>query len=116
MSAEATISASNVSRKLINDLIAQNMSFDIVGVENISQMAKLVESVIEERNLRCRVYTAGRIAAAGGTFFGGVTGALGIASAVGIAAHNLITFDPHYEISKHLIDNKIKVRTCRKIF
>lgn len=68
-----------------------------------------MDTAIESLGLSCRIYTKGRIAAAGATVFGGVTGVLGAVSAVGIAAHNLATYDPDYEVIKHMVDNKLSV-------
>jgi hypothetical protein len=66
-------------------------------------------NAIEPAGLKCRVYTKGRIAAAGASLLGGITGAAGIASAISIAAHNLATYNPDYEIVKHLVDNTLSV-------
>jgi hypothetical protein len=94
----------------VKDLVDDRVSFEVTGLNNRMKEAVLeVERIIENKGLRCRIYTRGRIAAAGGSFFGGITGLAGIASAAGIAAHNLATFNPDYEIAKHLVDNKLTV-------
>lgn len=91
-------------------LINEKQSFEIVGLSGrMGSAVSQIENLLEPKGLSCRVYTYGRIAAAGGSFFGGVTGAIGIASAIGIAAHNLATYNPDYEISKHLVDNKLTI-------
>lgn len=91
-------------------LVANHKSFEIVGLSGrMSSAVALIETVIENQDLKCRVYIYGRVAAAGASFFGGITGVAGIASAVGMAAHNLATFNPDYEIAKHKIDNKLSV-------
>lgn len=95
-------------------LIGDKCTFEVIACSGrMGSTASRVENQIESKGLRCRTYTRGRIAAAGGTLFGGVTGILGLASAVGIAAHNLVTFSPDYEIAKHLIDNKLTVECCK---
>lgn len=97
------------SEKTIN-LIKSKSSFEIVGLSGrMDSAVSTIENLIESEGLKCRVYTYGRVAAAGGSFFGGVTGLIGLASAVGIAAHNLATFNPDYEIAKHLVDNKLSI-------
>ena len=93
------------------DLVAKHESFEVVGLSGRMKSAVVTtENQIESQGLRCRVYTYGRIAAAGATVFGGVTGLVGITSAAGIAAHNLATFNPDYEICKHPVSNKLTVK------
>ncbi|TIH12504.1 hypothetical protein D0S45_17690 [Marinifilum sp. JC120] len=92
------------------ELIKKKSSFSILGLgSKMSNAVDLIEEQIEKEGYSCRIYTYGRIAAAGGTLFGGITGLLGAASAIGMAAHNLATYDPDYEIAKHLVDNKLAV-------
>lgn len=92
--------------KLIND----KESFEIVGLRGrMGSAVSAIENIIEAENLSCRVYTYGRVATAGGTLFGGVTGLLGVASVIGMVAHNLATLNPDYEIAKHVIDKKLSV-------
>lgn len=95
----------------VKDLIEQRKSFEVIGLSGRmgSAVAK-VENLIESSGLSCRVYLYGRIAAAGASFFGGVTGVLGLSSAIGMAAHNLATYNPDYEIAKHKVDNKLTVK------
>lgn len=92
------------------NLINKRQSFEVLGLSGrMSDAVSKLEQLIEGEGLSCRIYTYGRVAAAGGSLFGGVTGVLGIASAVGMAAHNLATYDPDYEVAKHNIDNKLTV-------
>ncbi|HAT41062.1 MAG TPA: hypothetical protein DCS87_04960 [Rheinheimera sp.] len=94
----------------LKSLIAQRQSFEVLGLSGrMDSAVTSVEREIESVGLTCRVYLYGRVAAAGASVFGGVTGLLGLASAVGMAAHNLATFDPDYEIAKHKVDNKLTV-------
>ncbi|WP_318442583.1 hypothetical protein [Photobacterium leiognathi] len=94
----------------LNEFIAKRKTFEVVALGSCMDKAvKIVEKKIEDNGLTCRVYLYGRVAAAGASVFGGVTGLLGIASAVGMAAHNLATYNPDYEIAKHKIDNKLTV-------
>ncbi|MFM5532908.1 hypothetical protein ACET64_04230 [Aeromonas veronii] len=91
-------------------LIRARKSFEVVGLSGrMSAAVTKLENTIEPAGLTCRVYTKGRIAAAGASIFGGITGLAGIASAVTIAAHNLATYNPDYEIVKHLVDNSLSV-------
>ncbi len=91
-------------------LIKEKSSFTIIGLSGkMSDAVDLIEEQIEKEGYSCRIYTYGRVAAAGGSFFGGITGLLGAASAIGMVAHNLATYDPDFEIAKHIVDNKLVV-------
>lgn len=91
-------------------LIRARKSFEVVGLSGrMSATVMKLENTIEINGLRCRIYTKGRIAAVGASVFGGITGLAGIASAVTMAAHNLATYSPDYEIVKHLADNTLTV-------
>lgn len=97
------------------ELIKNQESFEVVGCSGrLTEAAKKVEQLIEAEGMRCRIYTYGRVAAAGASFFGGITGVVGVASAVGMAAHNVATFNPDYEIAKHRIDNMLTVKYKKK--
>lgn len=107
---DTKISFNDIGNNKLEDLIKKKISFEVVGVSGkMSDAVKTVENAIESLGLTCRIYTKGRIAAAGATLFGGITGVLGAASTIGIAAHNLATYNPDYEIVKHMVDNKLSV-------
>ncbi|MNF87207.1 hypothetical protein D3C84_696660 [compost metagenome] len=108
------ISYDDLNTETLTTLIRNKESFEVVALSGkmVSAVAR-VENNIESNGMKCRIYTFGRIAAAGGSFFGGITGVIGLASAAGIAAHNLVTFNPDYEIAKYPIDNRIVVK-CKK--
>ena len=73
---------------------------------DLSKCAVLIEGEIENLNLSCRIYTEYRTAAlAGEVFLGGV----GLIAAAAIAAHNLATFNPDYEIGKNKINSTVSV-------
>lgn len=96
-------------------LINSKESFEIVGLGGkLLETVRLVENAIESTGMTCRVYTAGRIGAVAGSFMGGITGAIGLLSATGIAMHNLLTLDPDYEIEKYPALNRIAVKYKRK--
>lgn len=100
----------DISWTEVEGLIAQRDSFKIIGAkDSIMDTIEELEHMIEDRGLSCRVYTKGRLAAAGASVFGGVTGVLGLASAIGIAAHNIATYNPDYELAKDIINNSITV-------
>ncbi|MEG0006527.1 MULTISPECIES: hypothetical protein [Aeromonas] len=94
----------------ISELIHSRRSFEITDVSgNIGSTVRILEKSIESAGMRCRIYTRGRLTAAGATFIGGAAGVAGLAYAVGIAAHNLVTYNPDYEIVKHIVDKSISV-------
>ncbi|MGL6355841.1 hypothetical protein ACSZMT_19440, partial [Aeromonas veronii] len=83
---------------------------------NVIARASCMETRLDHRRSACsnfinkvRSRPGGRIAAAGATFIGGATGVAGLAYAVGIATHNLVTYNPDYEIVKHVVDKSISV-------
>ena len=96
-------------------LISSKESFEVVGLGGkLLEAVRLVENKIEVTGMTCRVYTVGRVGLAASSFAGGVTGALGLLSATGIAMHNLMTFNPDYEIEKYPTFNRIVVRYKKK--
>jgi len=108
------ISYDELTTQKLSELVRAEKTFEITGLSGrINEGVEWVENKIESEGLRVRVYTYGRVAAAGGTLFGGVTGVLGLASVVGMAAHNLATLNPDYEIAKHLVDNMLTVKYCK---
>ena len=106
-----SVTYEDLNSERVRALINQRKSFEVLGLSGrMDSAVSKVETLIESDGLSCRVYIYGRVAAAGATVFGGVTGVLGIASAVGMAAHNLATYNPDYEVAKHKIDNKLSVK------
>lgn len=94
------------AREQIDGLIDQKKSFVIVGLgSELVDASAFVEKCIEEKGLRCRVYTRNRVLAAGAMSW---TGA-GVASLAGIAAHNLATFNPDYEIGRAVVDQRLHI-------
>lgn len=83
-------------------LIAERDSFKIIGLTGtVLKTVEIVETAIENANLRCRVFTSGRSKSLFSPFV--------FYSAVVLAAHNLATYDPDYEIEKHLVDSMLTV-------
>jgi len=104
----------DLTSEKLKELLTERRSFEVTGLSGrIGDGVKFVEKAIESKGLRCRIYTYGRITAAGASLFGGITGVLGLASAVGMAAHNVVTLNPDYEIAKHLVDNMLTVKYCK---
>jgi len=105
-----TINYDELNWSKITKMIQKNKSFEIIALGgNLIDTVSNLENTIESENLSCRIYTYGRAASAGATLIGGITGVVGLASVVGMAAHNIATFNPDYEIAKHLVNNKLTV-------
>ncbi|PAU59198.1 hypothetical protein BZL41_16995 [Pseudomonas sp. PIC25] len=104
-------SLQEISNEQILEKIKNKESFVIEKVDSVkySPTIEALEKIIESQGLKCRVYTIGRIATAGVTAFGGVTGAIGLLSGIAIAAHNIATWNPDYEIGKNILGSNIHV-------
>jgi hypothetical protein len=91
----------------LDELLNKKQDFEVFGLSGrLSDTVTTIESRIEAKGMTCRVYTVGRSAAIAAGLFSGV---VGVATAVGIAAHNLATYDPDYEIGKNLANNTLRV-------
>lgn len=94
----------NLTNEQIGIFIDQKKSFVIENIArtNMGEAIKTVEGLIESKGLKCRVYMKGRsatVAAAAIPASPTVIG--GWAAAIGIGVHNLLTWDPDYEIAKN---------------
>ncbi|WP_439259258.1 hypothetical protein [Lonepinella sp. BR2930] len=98
----------DISNDFIRALIRNRATFSVRS-PNLTDDARKIEQLIEEQGYSCRIYTENRSAAMTGSLFSGIASVVGVASAIGIAAHNLATYDPDFEIGKNLIDKKINV-------
>ena len=102
-----------ITNELLAELISADRSFEITGLDvdgSMTEMVEAVETAIERQHKTCRVYTAGRSAAvAAAAIPTGVTQVTGVAAAIGIGLHNFATYNPDYEIAKHLLDIKLSV-------
>ena len=108
-----TIGRNDVTSELLQQLISEDKSFEITGLDAegaMTEMIERVEKTIESQNKTCRVYTAGRSAVvAAAAIPTGVTQLTGAAAMIGIGLHNFATYNPDYEIAKHLLDKKLSV-------
>lgn len=93
----------------IETLVQERKSFEVVDVKMGKQgtVVDVIERTIEANGMKCRVRTNGRGFAAaalaiptfGGSVFAGVA----------IAAHNLSTKDPDYEVIKEMFGSDVRV-------
>ena len=91
-------------------LITARKSFIVQGMYGVNQVAREIEKKMDALKLKSRLYTSKRsLSLAAMLIPTGITQVFGAAAAVGIAAHNVATYDPDYEIVKYVKDNKIAV-------
>jgi hypothetical protein len=100
------ISASELTDILLDQLITNKKSFQVVGVSDIGKVVHKVEGRVERNGFSCRVYTEYRATALAGEM---VAGGLGVLAAAGMAIHNLATYNPDYEIGKNKLNSSVSV-------
>ncbi|MEL7293135.1 MAG: hypothetical protein ABG776_05310 [Cyanobacteria bacterium J06555_13] len=96
-----------ISSEEIKALLTKRASFVLTNVTSMNQSVQELEAIIEGEGLSCRIYTAGRSASMAATF--SPAALWGIASAAAIAAHNLATLNPDYEVAKYPVTDKLEV-------
>lgn len=101
------------SEEKIGELLDSHQTFVLEDVSRIqmSESIDFLERKMSERGLKCRVYTKGRVAALGAGML--IPGA-GWLAALGIAAHNVGTWSPDYEIAKNLATGTLTVTYQKK--
>ena len=105
-----SFTADELSAEKLGELILQRRSFEVVAVRNISTVVNKLEGAIETRGLRCRVYTEYRSAAIAGVAVPtGITQVTGLATAFGVGVHNIVTYNPDYEIAKNKLKGVVTV-------
>ncbi len=102
------VTSNELTTGLIDNLITSRQSFKVVAAADISKVVTEIEGRIEKAGLSCRVYTEYRSTAVAGSFWG-PTAILGVAAGISIAAHNLATFNPDYEIGKNKLAGTLMV-------
>ena len=108
----STHSIKNITDDKIKNMIDKRLSFIIEDIDRLkfSGVVKLVEKVIESKNLKCRVYTQGRAATvAAAAIPTPVTILGGYAAGIAIGVHNLATWDPDYEIAKNIPAGTLRI-------
>lgn len=99
-------SIKEVSDSVVERIIRDRQSFVIEDIDrtNFSEAVSHLEKMIEDAGFKCRVYTKGRaatMAAAAIPIAPTVLG--GWAAGIGMAIHNIATFNPDYEIAKNIV-------------
>lgn len=101
--------ADEITLEKLDTLAMRRESFVVVAVSNIGAVVEKIEGRLEKQGLKCRVFTEYRSATVAGAFLS-PTFLLGAGAAVGIAAHNLATFNPDYEIGKNKLAGTVTVK------
>lgn len=101
-----------ISDAKISSLINENQSFVLEDIarRNLVEAVRAVEKMIESKGLTCRVYLKGRsatVVAVASSMTPAIIG--GWVSAIGMGLHNLVTWDPDYEIAKNLATGTLTV-------
>lgn len=105
-------SIKEISDDKIKQMIRANKSFVLNDIDrtSFSDAVSTIEKLIESQGLKCRVYTKGRAAAMGAaaipvspTIIGGW------AAGLFIAAHNIATWNPDYEVAKNIATGSLTI-------
>lgn len=81
--------------KYIEQMIKERKSFVLTTVKDFGDIVAKLEKFVEENDMTCRVYTKKRSAL--------------IVTIPAILLHDILTFDPDYEIAKDRINHRIYV-------
>lgn len=98
-----------ITPEQLRSLVSSKTSFQVVAVRNISSVVNSLEGEIEKQGYRCRVYTEYRAGVLAGAFLN-VTAPLAWISAIGVAAHNISTLNPDFEIAKNKLAGTVTVK------
>lgn len=98
----------DINTQRLEMLIAQKRNMELYGIDNMDIAVSRIEQIIEKQGFSCRIKTANRAAGiAVAAIPNPITAVIGIGTAIGIAAHNIATFNPDFEIIKNYVNNKI---------
>ncbi|CAH5168900.1 TPA: hypothetical protein MEC17_000244 [Klebsiella pneumoniae] len=103
-----TYGIKDISKEQMKMLIEKKISFRLSGIRDMSGTVKKVEKMIEDQELKCRVYTEYRAAGMAAAVWGPAI-AIGAITAAGIALHNVVTWGPDYELGKNYVSDTLSV-------
>jgi len=108
--------------KNVDELINNKKSFSVIGVGfKLGEAVTIIENAIGKAGMRSRVYTANRSVVATAGIVGGMAVASvalpiglalmasGVATAGATVGHDIGTFNPDYEITKHPVKRQLTV-------
>lgn len=93
----------------LDTLVMRRESFQVVEAANIGATVEKIEGRIEQGGLRCRIFTEYRSTTLLGSFLA-PTAPLAWMAGIGMAAHNLATINPDYEIGKNKLAGTVTVK------
>ena len=105
-------SIDRVPDEKIKSIISEKQSFVIEGISRtmMPEAVHNLEKIIEGLGFKCRVYTKGRLASVGMAAIPiNPTVFAGWAAGIGIGIHNLVTYNPDYEIAKNYVMGTLTV-------
>lgn len=103
------LTSDELTLEKLDTLVMRRESFQVVAVSNISSVVEKIEGRIEKNGLRCRVFTEYRSGSLLGAFLG-PTAPFAWVAGIGMAAHNVATFNPDYEIGKNKLAGTVTVK------
>jgi len=98
-----------LSKEKLDQLINEKKSFKVIAVKDISFIVNKLEGAIEKKKLSCRVYTEYRTAPIAAGMFTPFTIVESAIAAAAVAAHNIATYNPDYEIGKNKLKSHVSV-------
>lgn len=100
-----------ISNQQIREKICNHESFAIECEEfdRYKKTLEWLEKTIESEGMKVRVYMKGRVATMGTAALTGWGTVVAAASGLAMAAHNVATWSPDYEIAKHPLGNTLYV-------
>lgn len=108
---EMKLTSEDLTTELLNCLVAKQYNFQVVAVINMKHVVSMIEGMIEKKGYKCRVYSENRSATlAAAAIPTGLTQLAGIGSAIGMAVHNIATFNPDFEIGKNKFNGTVTVK------
>ena len=103
----------NPSNESIEKEIAEKGSFTVHVInDDILDYCSRIEHIIEASDMSCRVRTKNRTL----INFGLVLGGVGLAGFMAQMLHNMVTFNPDWEVIRNPLNNQIQVTYCPGVF
>lgn len=102
----------DLSNEQILAKIQARETFELKGIYRVDflNVVNNIEGMIESEGMSCRVYTTYRSTGMLGLALSNpLTAVAGLASVVGIAAHNIATWNPDYELGKHMALGRLEI-------
>ncbi|MFJ3467159.1 hypothetical protein [Pseudomonas sp. NPDC090201] len=87
----------------------ESFTLECGDAERYSRTLEWLEKNIEDQGMKVRIYMVGRAAAMGAAVWTGFGTIAAAASGIAIAAHNIATWSPDYEIGKNPISPTLYV-------